>query len=696
MAIDALKRVTIVSPKDSTRRLVKTINGLGIMEIIDTKTATEEDVLLKRYEASTEETDDNLYKIDFILNLMNIFAPEQESFVKGLTPIPLVTTDKEVDSTLGVYNLEERHRYASELDEVYRRSERVINEVENELKDIEPLSDLPFDLAGYFSPKRVRLVLGTLRKKTLEGLDPTIDEWKRVAWEEVASSISDEYGGSRAVASKVKAVQEKVRVVFAFLSEDSEDVRDALASLGFEEIQLPKLRERIADRIKELKADLATYQEHVAAVAEKVRLLADGRGDGEGRRSILLLKAYWTNVRNRHLASTKGVHGKWVHMLTGYVRARDIEAFRNAIKAEFPESMIVVEDPAPDDDVPVAISSHKALRPVQLLTEMYGLPFYGGFDPTPFMQVNFYIFFGICFSDVGYGLMLALSSWYLTAKTKAFRGVNNLARMLLYGGISSIIFGALTGSWFGDLAKPEYLGNGNVLLFLQQKFLVIDPMDKTILALMIALGLGVLNQFFGIGLKMYGAFRTRDWMAVFSDGVCWIVTLVGLLLMVGKIFGDIPQNMYRTGLWLFGAGAIGLILTQGREAKNFVGKMAGGVVSLYGIMGSYGITAFIGDTLSYCRLLALGLTTSIVAMAFNLMAGMLRDIPYVGMILFVLILVVGHLFNFMISALGAFVHSMRLIFVEFFGRFYEGGARPFQPLGFDSSMCVMKKTGKGL
>jgi len=159
---------------------------------------------------------------------------------------------------------------------------------------------------------------------------------------------------------------------------------------------------------------------------------------------------------------------------------------------------------------------------------------------------------------------------------------------------------------------------------------------------------------------------------------------------VGRIFTNIPAAVFNTGLWLFTAGAVGLVLTQGRDIKNIFGRLAGGLVSLYGIMGSYGITAFIGDTLSYCRLLALGLTTSIVAMTFNLMAGMLKGIPYVGMILFLLLLLIGHVFNFAISVLGAFVHSMRLIYVEFFGRFYEAGSRPFQPLGFDSPACIMK------
>jgi len=193
---------------------------------------------------------------------------------------------------------------------------------------------------------------------------------------------------------------------------------------------------------------------------------------------------------------------------------------------------------------------------------------------------------------------------------------------------------------------------------------------------------------------MYGALRNRDFMGAFSDGVCWIVTLAGVLMMVGKMFIDIPAVLFNTGFWLFIAGAVGLVLTQGRDFKSPFARLAGGLVSLYGIMGSYGITAFIGDTLSYCRLLALGLTTSIVAMSFNLMAGMLREVPYVGFILFLIVLMVGHLFNFCISVLGAFVHSMRLIFVEFFGRFYEGGSRPFQPLGFDSPACIVKRSGE--
>ncbi|HPO16981.1 MAG TPA: ATPase, partial [Candidatus Hydrogenedentes bacterium] len=143
--------------------------------------------------------------------------------------------------------------------------------------------------------------------------------------------------------------------------------------------------------------------------------------------------------------------------------------------------------------------------------------------------------------------------------------------------------------------------------------------------------------------------------------------------------------------FLFAGGAIGLVLTQGRGASGLVNRFTTGLISLYGIVGSYGLTAFIGDTMSYCRLLALALTTSIVALSFNMIAALLKPIPVAGPVLFIAALIVAHLFNFAICLLGAFVHSMRLIFVEFFGRFYTGGAKPFRPLGFDSPAAILKR-----
>jgi len=692
MAIEPIKKVTIVSPENSNRRLMRTINRLGVMEMIDPGDIEEKETSLKRYESSTEEADEKIRQIDFILNLMNTFSPEEQGFLTGLTPIPMVTSQQELNTVIKEYNLDQQYKYANELDENFRSAERVVVEIENELGELDPLRDIPFNVADFHRPVETRLVLGYLPDKNIPLLDDTVEPWNRAAWEvlQPESMPGATVTSVKTAASSTKEGEKRERIVFAFRVEDSDVIRTSLASIEFDEIQLPRLSQKISDRIDELRSSLAEYTQKVDKVSEKVKSLTHGRRITEGRRPLLILKAYWQNIKNSHLASTKGFQGKWVHVIGGYIREKDTEKLLAAMKHEFPTSEVTIQDPGPDDDVPVSLSVSYAMRPMQLLVEMFGLPPYKSFDATPFLQVNFYLFFGICFSDVCYGIMLTALGGYLTVKTKAYRDVNNFTRILLYGGISSIVFGALLGSWFGDLYKPEYLGEGNFLLRLQEMFVVLDPMEKTIVALLAALGIGVVNQFFGLILKMYGALRSKDYMGAFSDGVCWIVTLTGLLMMVGRIFTPIPAAIFNTGLWMFALGAVGLVLTQGRDIKNPFGRLLGGLVSLYGIMGSYGITAFVGDTLSYCRLLALGLTTSIVAMAFNLLAGMLKGIPYVGMILFLLLLIIGHTFNFAISVLGAFVHSMRLIYVEFFGRFYEAGSRPFQPLGFDSPACIMK------
>jgi V/A-type H+-transporting ATPase subunit I len=681
MAIETIKKVTIVSPENSNRRLMRIINRLGVMELMDLGDIQEKETSLKRYETSTEKADEKIHQIDFILNLINIFYPEKQGFVEGLTPLPLVTSQEELNAVIKEYHLEQQHKQASELDEHFRSAERVIGDIENEIRDLDPLQDLPFSMADFYRPTKTRFVFGHVPLRNLPFLDESTAPWDRTAWEEVKQGAISEstIKPAKGAAPAPREGAERARMVFAFLVEESE---------------LPRLSQKISERIDELQSDLAEYKQKVAEVAEKVAFLAQGQRMGEGRRPLLILKAYWQNIKNTQMASTKGFQGKWVHVISGYIREKDTEILLSTMKQELPESEVTIQDPGPDDDVPVSIRVTPFFKPLQLLVEMFGLPPYRSFDPTPFIQVNFYLFFGICFSDVCYGIMLTALGAYLAARTKAYGDVNNFTRILLYGGISSIIFGAILGSWFGDLYKAEYLGEGNILLRLQETFVLLDPMDKTIIALMIALGIGVLNQFLGLILKMYGLLRNRDFMGAFSDGVCWLVTLTGFLILVGKIFVQLPAYIFNTGLWMFTLGAIGLVLTQGRDIKNPFGRLAAGVVSLYGIMGSYGITAFIGDTLSYCRLLALGLTTSIVAMTFNLMANLLREIPYVGIILFLLFLVIGHVFNFAISVLGAFVHSMRLIYVEFFGRFYEVGSRPFQPLGFDSPACIMKRSGE--
>ena len=203
----------------------------------------------------------------------------------------------------------------------------------------------------------------------------------------------------------------------------------------------------------------------------------------------------------------------------------------------------------------------------------------------------------------------------------------------------------MTGSWAADLLN--YLGP---LRKESDSLAVFDTLAKPVSALLIVIGIGIANQLYAMVLRIVDAARKGDKMAI-VDGILWLTFLPCLLLLLAAKMAGLPGWVSTFALVLLIVSAIGLVLTQGREEEGIVAKAITGVVSLYGILGSYGGVTFIGDVLSYSRLLALGLTTLIVGISFNIIAGLVRDIPYVGILAFVLVVLLGHVFNFFIGIL---------------------------------------------
>ncbi len=685
MAIDSIKKVTLLCPITAAQRLLKELHGLGIMEVVDVFDRYEDArEKLSRQEVSTEVCDRELQRLNLILGLVDLFAPEKKSFVQGLAPVPLLVDPQELSRVKEKFDLDARYKVAEDLDTEYRRIERALGETENRLKDLAPLRAVPFAIDKVRRFRHGKILFGSVPRQNLAALSQGADMPALSAWEEVIPAVveNNDNGNKKGGAQNGK---ESAWLLAAFLPEAEEALRKGLAGHGFTEIALPQVAGTVQEQIKALEGDLDELQNRVKGIAAKVLELA------KHRREFLLLKAFWEDNRKLFLVRTNSAHGKWIQILTGFIREKDVPLLEEVLKKDFPAVTPCVEDPEPQDNPPVSITLSPFVRPIQMLVDLFGRPAYNTFDPSPFIMPTFLAFFGICFGDVAYGTMLLLLSLYVMHKTKPYAGIYNFARLLLYAAISTIIFGFLLGSWFGDLYMPKYLGENNFMYKVMTATQVIDPLQKPIVVLMIALAIGMFNQFYGIGLKMYSAFLRGDKAEALCDGLLWLVILPGFVILVSKMFVPVPQPLFYLGIVVFFAGAIGLILTQGRGSSGLVGRVSTGVISLYGIVGSYGITAFIGDTMSYCRLLALALTTGIVALSFNMMADLLRPIPYVGIFLFIFVLIIAHIFNFLISVLGAFVHSMRLIFVEFFGRFYATGSRPFAPLGFDSKSAILHK-----
>ena len=327
-------------------------------------------------------------------------------------------------------------------------------------------------------------------------------------------------------------------------------------------------------------------------------------------------------------------------------------------------------EPGSQEDFPVLLKNNGFVEPFEAVTEMYALPASRSMDPNPFMAPFFFVFFGMMLSDAGYGLVLAilglLGAKYLDMGTNG----KKLLKMLGYCGISTVFWGALYGSWFGDaVPKITEVFFGNRI----QVPMLLDPLSNPMPVLIMAFVVGYIHILVGLGLKAYLMIRRGHALDALFDVGFWYFVLIGLVIFAGgqMVVGSVL--MAQIGQWMAIAGAVGLVLTQGRDKKNPIMKVASGVLSLYDITG------YFSDLLSYSRIMALGLATGVIGQVVNTM-GTLPGANIIGAIVFVLVFLLGHVLNLAINALGSYVHTSRLQYVEFFGKFFEGGGEAFRPL----------------
>jgi V/A-type H+-transporting ATPase subunit I len=257
----------------------------------------------------------------------------------------------------------------------------------------------------------------------------------------------------------------------------------------------------------------------------------------------------------------------------------------------------------------------------------------------------------------------------------------DLLQLFFLCGISTIICGALAGSWFGDIINylPEWFG---FLKKIRDSLALIDPIKDPLKFLILALGLGYIQVVTGIFVQMYKEIKAKDFFGAFLIRLPWVIFLTSLILFV--VVKGKNQSATILFKWMALSSALIICLCEARKENNILKRFGTGLIALYGTVGYY------ADMLSYCRLLALGLATAVIANVVNQMAILSKGIPYIGFILMVLILVGGHLFNLIINSLGGFVHTSRLQFVEFFTKFFEGGGKPFIPFSQENKYTLIE------
>ena len=333
--------------------------------------------------------------------------------------------------------------------------------------------------------------------------------------------------------------------------------------------------------------------------------------------------------------------------------------------------MVEKIDPAPDEEAPVDLQNIKAFRPFEMITSLYGMPGKKDLDPTPYLAPFFAVFFGLCLTDAGYGLILLIGS--LIGLKFLGRGAAKLMTVLAIGGGMAIILGAITNGYFGDsVDKLGWPWLMNMRDYLVSNF-GFDPMKSPMTFFALAVILGYCQLMFGLLIALVHNLRQKDFIAALGDQVTWLCLLNGILLMtLAKIGMFVPSQLAPVFKIVAITGALGLVFGSQRE---------GGIGERLG-MGFYNLFSaifYLGDVLSYLRLMALGLVTAGIAMAVNVIAGIAWEIPVVGFIVAGAVLVGGHLVNLLLSTLSAFVHTLRLQYVEFFPKFFSGGGTEFSP-----------------
>ena len=344
-------------------------------------------------------------------------------------------------------------------------------------------------------------------------------------------------------------------------------------------------------------------------------------------------------------------------ILEGWLPEREEQRVRTLLEGY--QCAYHLRPPADNENPPTLTYNLKLFAPYGIITNMYSPPAYRGIDPNPFMAPFFALFFGIMLSDAAYGLLLIVAGAIALSLFKPPEGTRQAILLVVMCGISTFFWGLLFGGFFGDAISAVYT-------LITDKPLPIDtalwfnPLNDPMKMLILSFALGGVHIFAGMAIEAYMLIRDgRLWDAVFDIGFWWL-TLAGAVFFILK--------MPVVGLGLVLTGAVGLVLTQGRHEKKLIKKFTKGISSLYNI------TSYLGDILSYSRLLALSLATAVVASVMNTM-GVLT-----GPVGFAFVFIIGHTFNLAINLIGSYVHTARLQYVEFFGKFYIGGGELFRPL----------------
>lgn len=662
-----MSRITIYGSKKDRKAVLEFLQRRRIMDITEQSSEAAE-FGFKSMNTGEQQSEFAHEKSagERALEILDRYAPVHDGLLasfKGKKELSVEQYYKYVD---GIPNVLSKVKHIIELADVAAENQGRIVRCRAVLDELAPWLglDVPIDCRG---TKSSACVIGSFSEQL------------------TAEQIVERYNaGENVPPVYIEIVNSSVRqtCIFAVFSKHDADAAERrLRKIGFS-------RPRFS--YSGVPADEARLQKEMITAAQKEIDAAQSsiKEYSRYRASIEFMVDYYAMRTEKYSVLGKLNQCRHVFMITGYVPERDVGAIAAVLEHKYSAA---VETEPPDADAPVLLDNPYLAEPVEPIVETFAMPGKREIDPTSIMAVFYYVFFGMMLSDAAYGLIMTIGCAAVLRKFKAMdTGLRKSLRMFMYCGVSTTFWGILFGSWFGD-AIPVVTET-----FFHHRITIaplwFEPVQDPIKMLMFSFLLGIIHLFTGLGIKLYQCARAKDYRSMFSECIFWYMLVGGLIVylfrvdmfmsMAGLSF-RLPKAAANIAAVTAAIGAVGILLFTAKSGG--AGKrLAKGAYALYGITG------WLGDILSYSRLLALGLATGVIATVFNQMGTMFGS-GIIGALIFIVVFVIGHAMNIGVNLLGAYVHTNRLQFVEFFGKFYEGGGRLFKPFAADTKYYKFKE-----
>ena len=659
MPVVPMQKIQILGAKEIKDVLIAELQAQEIIQLANLQEKLLEEGFLQPSEVEKESWQEDIYHLEATLSYLDEFK-EKGGILSGLLPTKILVEPEVFAQTAPKFPYGDIVKQARELKKKVANIDNELSSLEGEVNSLLPWENLPLPPASIKPTKNTGFFFLRGVKDNLERLKESIRDVATAHLELISSDDKETY------------------LLIVFLKDKEEEVGEVLGKNSFESVTVPSHEKNIKEVIREKKIDISNLRK------EKEKSIAEGRKLTQKQNELMMVCDHLWSQLKREEVKEYLAESESVFALVGWIRKDERKKLEKLLKEKFPATYLEEVEREEGEFPPIELANNKLVKPFQEVSKLYGLPGYREVDPSPLLAPFFFLFFGLCLTDAGYGITLAALAFLGLKKMVLGEEGKRFLRLFILCGISAFFWGVFTGGWFGIEVKylPGFL----------QKVMLFDPLEQLMTFFALSLSFGIVQVLFGIGVEMYEQLRERNWIAALSDQFPWLMILPGGMLWIAAKQGTLPTSFLTIGGTIVCLGAAVMVLASLFKGKN----------PLLGLLSTVGLFIWklkdlVANILSYSRLMALGLATSVIALVINTIAGIARQEipfgkPYVGIVVAIIILVGGHAFNLAVNTLGSFVHTIRLQFVEFFSYFFQGGGEAFQPLQAERKYTLIKES----